>query len=108
MGLPKVTTFLSALVIANMVGEQVRFEMKRAPTFISQPRYPINLGKSGVAAAKRAVRKESKVMRLWKILNKVGETYHHLPPNIARTRFYRHKVPKSRQKPYSPRLFQAA
>lgn len=33
MGLPKVTTFLSALVIANMVGEQVRFEMKRAPTF---------------------------------------------------------------------------
>lgn len=56
MGLPKVTTFLSALVIANMVGEQVRFEMKRAPTFISQPRYPINLGKSGVAAAKRAAR----------------------------------------------------
>ncbi|ULJ63265.1 hypothetical protein MIS46_04240 [Wielerella bovis] len=56
MGLPKVTAFLSALVIANTVGEQVRFEMKRAPTLISQPFYPINLGKSGVAAAKRAAR----------------------------------------------------
>lgn len=57
MGLPKVTTFLSALVIANTLGEQVRFEMKRAPTFAVMPRYPINLGKSGVAAAKRAARK---------------------------------------------------
>lgn len=57
MGLPKVTTFLSALVIANTVGEQVRFEMKRAPTFTLVPRYPVNLGKSGVAAAKRAARK---------------------------------------------------
>lgn len=58
MGLPKVTTFLSALLIANTVGEQVRFEMKRAPAFANQPRYPINLGKSGVAAAKRAARKQ--------------------------------------------------
>lgn len=56
MGLPKVTAFLSALVLANTVSEQVRFEMKRAPTFASQPRYPINLGKSGVATAKRAAR----------------------------------------------------
>ncbi|MDO4434705.1 MAG: hypothetical protein Q4B82_09035 [Alysiella sp.] len=56
MGLPKITKFLSALVIANTVGEQVRFEMKRTPTFALVPRYPINLGKSGVAAAKRAAR----------------------------------------------------
>lgn len=56
MGLPKVTTFLSALVIANTLGEQLRFEMKRAPTFALVPRYPVNLGKSGVPAAKRAAR----------------------------------------------------
>lgn len=56
MGLPKVTAFLSALVIANTLGEQVRFEMKRAPTLVNVPRYPVNLGKSGVAAAKRAAR----------------------------------------------------
>lgn len=57
MGLPKVTKFLSALVIANTLGEQVRFEMKRASAFVSQLHYPISSGKSGVAAAKRAARK---------------------------------------------------
>lgn len=59
MGLPKVTAFAAALLLALPVREQMRYEMTRRNIYQNYPTYPMpRWGKSGVARAKHLARKQ--------------------------------------------------